>query len=269
MKEADRRFYAGKTLVITGASSGIGQDFAEYIAPAGVKLALVARRAERLQELAQRCQDLGSRALIIPGDVSSLPDMEKVRDAVVGEFGLPDIVIGNAGVGGLNPGWCFDLEIHRRTVDINIMGLAYSLIPFVPAMVERGSGQLVGVSSLAAFRGLPCAGSYSTTKAAQATFLESLRVDLRPRGISVSSIHPGFVRTPMTDHEDFDMPFKIPVRKSSELIARAIRRRRSVYLYPWQMRVLTWFNRNLPNWLYDRMLPKLSGQRSDVRPKML
>ena len=264
-----KSFYAGKVVVITGASSGIGFDFAEYLAGFGARLALVARRAEKLEELAQRCTAAGAETLVLPADVSSLEAMESVRDAVLGKWGSADIVIGNAGVGGLNPADRFDLDIHRKTVEINVLGLAYTLMPFVPGMIERGQGHLVGISSLAAFRGLPKAASYSSTKAAQKTFLESLRVDLRPKGIAVSSIHPGFVATPMTDHDDFTMPFMVPARKSSILIAKALRKRKSVYLYPWQMRLLTMLNKSLPNWLFDRLMQKLSGQRAEIDPKML
>ena len=264
-----RDFYSGKAVLITGASSGIGYDLALYLASMGTRLALVARRADKLEELASACEAAGAETRVLPADVSSRESMEALRDQVLAEWGFVDIVIGNAGVGGLNPADRFDLDIHRRTVEINILGLANTLVPFIPSMIEARRGALVGISSLAAFRGLPRAASYSSTKAQQGVFMESLRVDLRPYGIAVSSIHPGFVVTPMTDHNDFKMPFLVPVRKSSILIARAIRKRKSVYLYPWQMRLATWFNRAMPNWLFDRLMPRISGQKDDIKPKML
>jgi short-subunit dehydrogenase len=263
------QYYAGKRVVITGASSGIGADLALYLAGLGARLTLTARRTEKLEELARQCIRAGGETLVVSADVASREAMSGVQERVQEVFGGADIVIGNAGVGGLNPGERFDLDIHRRTVEVNVLGLANTLVPFIPGMLEQGSGHLVGISSLAGFRGLPRAASYSSTKAAQAVFLESLRVDLKPRGIAVTSVHPGFVETPMTAHEDFAMPFKVPVRKSSVLIARALRKRKSVYLYPWQMRLLTFFNRNLPNWLYDWLVPRVSGQRSDIDPKLL
>ena len=263
------QYFAGKRVVITGASSGIGADLALYLAGFGARLTLTARRAEKLEELAQQCTQAGGEPLVVPADVASTEAMIQVRDRVVEAFGGADIVVGNAGAGGLNPAEKFDLDIHRKTVEINVVGLANTLVPFIPGMLEQGSGQLVGVSSLAAFRGLPRAATYCCTKAAQAVFLESLRVDLKPRGISVTSIHPGFVETPMTSHEDFTMPFMVPVRKSSVLIARALQKRKSVYLYPWQMRLLTFFNRNLPNWLYDWLVPRVTGQKSAIDPKLL
>lgn len=264
-----KNFYAGKVIVITGASSGIGYDLAEFLAPYGVRLALVARRAERLEELAAKCRAAGAEALVLPGDVTDKEAMLGVRDKVLEAWERADIVVGNAGVGGLNPGPKFDLDIHRRIVEINLIGLANTLVPFIPQMIQQQSGLLVGISSLAGFRGLPKAASYSSTKAAQKVFCESLRVDLRSHGIAVSSIHPGFVTTRMTEHDDFRMPFMISARKSSILIARAMMKNKAVYLYPWQMRWLTYLNRLLPVWLYDRLVPMVSGQKEDVEAHML
>lgn len=263
-----RDFYAGKVVVITGASSGIGADLARLLASWGARLALVARRREKLEALRAECEEAGAEALVFEADVADEATMLAMRDDVLAHFGHADIVIANAGVGGLNPAERFSLEVHRRVVETNCVGIANTLLPFVPSMLARGSGHLVGVSSLAAFRGLPKAASYSSTKAQQMVFLESLRVDLRPRGIAVSSIHPGFVETPMTDHDEFQMPFLVPVRKSSLLIAKAIRRRKAVYLYPWQMRWLTWLNRHLPRWLYDRLVPRLSGQKDEAEARI-
>lgn len=262
-------FYKGKSAVITGASSGIGKDLAILWAQWGCNVALVARRKELLEETAQECRTYGVKALVLQGDVTDRQAMERVRDEAVAQFGFVDIVVANAGVGGLNPAPYFDLDIHRKTIEINCIGLANTLVPFIPAMVQKRTGVLVGVSSLSAFRGLPKAATYSSSKAMQGTFMESLRVDLRPHGVHAMAIHPGFIVTPMTQHRDFRMPFMVPVRKSSMLISRAIRCRKSVYLYPWQMRLATWFNKMMPNWLYDRLLPRMTGQGDEIRPKML
>lgn len=262
------RFWRDKVVVITGASSGIGRDLALLLAGWGSKLVLVARRAELLEEVRAGCEAAGAEALAIPADVTDEAAMVAVRDRVLDRFGFADVVVANAGVGGLNPGTAFDLAIHRRFVEINVMGLANTLVPFIPSMLEKGRGHLVGVSSLAAFRGLPNAASYSSTKAQQAVFLESLRVDLRPRGIHVTCVHPGFVKTPMTAHDDFRMPFMVDVRKSSRIIARAIAKGQAVLLYPWQMRVVTWLNRSLPARLYDFIVPRVSGQSDKMVAKM-
>ncbi|MFH1468840.1 MAG: SDR family NAD(P)-dependent oxidoreductase [Pseudomonadota bacterium] len=262
------RHFKGKTVLLTGASSGIGQDLALVLAGWGCKLVLVARRAEKLAELAAACEAAGAEVQVCAADVADRARMAEVAREAQDRFGFVDIVIANAGVGGLNPARHFDLDMHAQTFAINVLGTANTLAPFIAPMVAAGRGQLVGVSSLAAFRGLPNAASYSSSKAAQARMLESWRVDLRPHGVAVSCIHPGFVVSPMTDHSAFTMPFMVKTRASSLIIARAIARRRAVTLYPWPMRLLTLLNRVMPCWLYDRLMPRLSGQGDDVQPRM-
>jgi len=262
-------FYKGKSALITGASSGIGKDLALLWASWGCNVALAARRGELLEEAAAQCRAMGVDAVALSADVSNRAAMEAIRDQLIERWGFVDLVIGNAGVGGLNPGHVFDLDIHKKTVEINLIGLANTVVPFIPSMVEKRQGVLVGVSSLAAFRGLPKAGSYSSTKAAQGRLMESLRVDLRKYGVHSMCIHPGFIETPMTEHDDFTMPFMVPVRKSSILISKAIAKKKRVYLYPWPMKILTFFNRIMPCWLYDRLMPRISGQKDDIKPKLL
>jgi len=262
-------FYHGKNIVITGASSGIGKDLALVFAGWGARLALSARRKELLDEVGVAAEKAGGEALVYPVDVTDRAAMQAMADDVLAKWGHVDIVIGNAGVGGLNPADRFDLDIHKRTYDINCMGLAYTLMPYIPSMIARKSGHLVGVSSLAAFRGRPNAASYSSAKSAQGVFLEAVRMDLRKHGIKVSAVHPGFVETPMTAHDEFNMPFKIGVRESSMLIARALKKAKPRFLYPWQMKWLVRFEGLLPCAAYDWLLPRVSGQRDDIRPRTL
>lgn len=265
-----KEHFAGKCVVITGASSGMGWDLALLLASYGAKLGLCARRLGKLEELKPACEELGSPDVqIFEADVVDREAMIAMRDALFAKWGFVDIVVANAGIGGLNPGPHFDMDLNERTMKVNFFGLANTLIPYVPSMIDKATGQLVTISSLSAFRGLPNAGSYCSAKAAQARLSESLRVDLRPKGIDVTCIHPGFIESPMTDHDEFTMPFMVPVRKSSELIAWAIARRKAVYLYPWQMRMLTYLNRMLPPFLFDRIVPAVSGQKKDLKPKSL
>lgn len=262
-------YYRGRRVVITGASSGIGKDLALLLASWGAHLALTARRRELLEEVQTEAGKAGAEVLVHAADVRDRGAMQAMADEVLARWGHVDLVIGNAGVGGLNPATCFDLEIHRSTIEINCLGLAHTLVPYLPSMLARKSGHLVGVSSLAAFRGRPRAASYSSAKAQQGVFLESLRMDLRPHGITVSAIHPGFVVTPMTDHTEFRMPFMVDVRESSLLIAKAIRAKKARYLYPWQMRWLVRAEGLLPCAVYDWLLPRASGMRDDVKPRTL
>ncbi len=262
-----KRHFSGKTIVITGAASGIGQDLAQLFASYGANLAISDLRLEPLEEVAASCSESGAEVLARAADVSDAAAMKELAAEVLDRWGHADLVIANAGMGGLNPADAFDPEIHRRTLEVNGMGLANTVAPFIPGMVERRSGHLACVASLAAFRGLPNAASYSSTKAYQSTFMESLRVDLRKHGVAVTCLYPGFVRTPMTDHDAFDMPFMVPVREASLLMARALMRRRARYLFPWQMRWLTLLNRLLPCWLFDRLVPALSGQPKQLKAR--
>ena len=264
-----KEFYAGKVVLITGASSGMGKDLASLLASYGARLALSARRRAKLDETKAECERLGAEAMVIEADIADRASMKKLRDTLFEAWGFVDIVVANAGVGGLNPGPRFDLDIHERTVAINVVGLANTIVPFIPSMIERKQGHLVCNSSLSAFRGLPGAATYCSTKSAQRILMESLRVDLRPHGVAVTCIHPGFIETPMTDHEEFKMPFMVPVRKSSILFAKAVMKRRAGYLFPWQMRWLTFLNRLLPPFLFDRIVPALAGQKEDVAPILL
>ena len=187
--------------------------------------------------------------------------MEDIANKILNNWqNKVDVVIANAGVGGLNPGYNLNLRVHKKVVDINMVGLANTLGPYIPSMINRKSGILVGISSLAGFRGLPMAASYSSTKAGQKVFMESLRVDLKRYGVSSLSIHPGFIKTPISGGQsDFDTPFEMDVRKSSLHIAKAIYKKKSLYLYPLPMRILTFINRVMPCWLYDLVLPFING----------
>jgi short-subunit dehydrogenase len=143
---------------------------------------------------------------------------------------------------------------------VNYHGMVNTLMPFVPGMLTRGHGALAGICSLASLRGLPNAGSYCASKAAQMTLLESLRVDLAPRGISVTCIHPGFIRTPMTAHDEFPMPFMVTSEAAAEVCIRAVDRGRSQVYFPTVMGWLSRFNRLLPNGLSDWLARRVAGR---------
>lgn len=246
-------YFDHKNVVITGAAAGIGQALTLALAQAGAQVAAIDVNAQALEQLRDHCL-LGVYAV----DVSDAERMQAVTQQILDKCPGVDIVIANAGVGGLNPGYDFSIEVNARTTAINVNGLVNTIAPFIPVMMRQQRGQIVGVSSLASFRGLPNAGSYSATKAAQRVLLESLRVDLRPYNVAVSCLCPGFVRTAMTAHDEFPMPFMLPVDKAARLMLHAIAKKRRLYLFPWPMRWLTYLNRLLPNFIFDRLMPILS-----------
>lgn len=252
-------FFNGKKVLITGASSGIGADLALYLASLKASLVLLARRKDKLEQIQKQAINLGSpEVLIYEADVRDQKRLNNIAQEVLSKWGFVDIIVANAGLGGLNPAENFSLEIDEEIMGVNYHGMVNTLMPFVPSMIARRSGHLVGVSSLAAFRGLPGASSYSASKRAQAIFLESLRVDLRKYSIAVTSVHPGFVDSEMTRHDAFPMPFKISTRASSICIGNALAKKKPALLYPWPMALFVRINRLLPNFIYDRLLTFLT-----------
>lgn len=237
---------------ITGASSGIGEALAVYYAAQGATLGLAARRAEFLQGLNQR---LGGRHGCYPLDVCDAPALHAAATDFLARFGVPDIIIANAGVSaGTLTEFEEDLEAFRRVMDTNVFGMAATFAPFISAMkAAGGERRLVGIASVAGIRGLPGAEAYSASKAAAIAYLESLRLEMRPYGIKVVTIAPGYIETPMTAVNPYKMPFLLPADKAAERFASAIENGVSYTVIPWQMGVVAKVLRLLPNWLYDRL----------------
>jgi NAD(P)-dependent dehydrogenase (short-subunit alcohol dehydrogenase family) len=241
---------------ITGASSGIGEALAVYYAEKGAILGLASRRQASLDVLNRR---LGGHHACYALDVADAPALHAAAQDFIGRFGAPDVVIANAGVSAGTLTECEeDLAVFRRVMDTNVFGMAATFAPFIPAMKAVGGGsrpmqRLVGVASVAGIRGLPGAEAYSASKAAAIAYLESLRLEMRPYGIRVVTIAPGYIETPMTAINPYPMPFLLPVAKAAARFAAAIERGASYAVIPWQMGVVAKLLRVLPNWLYDRL----------------
>ncbi len=187
-------------------------------------------------------------------DVTDERALEAAARDFVGRFGAPDLVIANAGVSGGTLGADLrDLEILRRLLNVNVVGLAATLAAFAPSMRAAGRGTLAGICSVAGFRGLAGNGAYSGSKAAAITWMESLRTEMHGSGVSVVCICPGYIDTPMTRVNRFRMPFLITAEDAAGRIARAIARRPRRAVIPWQMALVAAVLRNLPGWLYDRL----------------
>ncbi|MCL2523108.1 MAG: SDR family oxidoreductase [Betaproteobacteria bacterium] len=242
-------------IFITGASSGIGEALAVYYASRGAQLGLAARRGELLAALDAR---LGGGHACYPLDVADAPALRAAAADFVARFGAPDIVIANAGVStGTLTEHAEDLAAFRRLMDINVVGMAATFAPFIPAMrAAGGRRRLVGIASVAGIRGLPGAAAYSASKAATIAYLESLRLEMRPLGIEVLTIAPGYIATPMTAINPYPMPFLMPAEKAAARFAAAIERSVSYTVIPWPMGIVAKLLRLLPNWLYDRLFAK-------------
>ncbi len=243
------------TVFITGASSGIGESLARHYARQGVQLGLVARRRELLDKL---------RAELVPApeiyiaDVRDAAALKQAAKDFMARHGVPDIVIANAGVSrGTLTEIEDDLQAFQDIFDINVMGMVNTFHSFVEPMRKAGRGTLTGIASVAGFRGIPGGGAYSASKAAAIKYCESLRVELRGTGVSVVTICPGYIKTPMTAVNKFKMPFLIDVDEAVIRFARAIDARTSFTVIPWTMGVAGRILRIVPNWLYDRVFTRM------------
>lgn len=245
----------GASVVITGASSGIGAALALEMGRRGHSVGLIARRVEKLEELADRLRSEGAEVHVAAADVV---DREAVAAAVAdieSHLGPTAVLVANAGIGGrLDPAVGWDRESVRNVMEVNYFGATHAAEAVLPGMLERGAGSLVVVSSVAATRGLPGTGPYSASKAAVSALWESMRTQLAPKGIHVLTIHPGFVKTPLTDKNDISMPFIVSAEQAAIWMADAIGDKRKELTYPWQMAWLRWFMKRVPDWLFDLLV---------------
>lgn len=238
-----------KSLVISGASSGIGLALARHYLECGATVAAFARRGELLQALAAEFPD---KVFCYALDVRDAPAIQRAASDFMARAGVPDIVIANAGVSrGTLTEYVEDEEVFQTVMDINVLGMVKTFQPFLAAMREARRGTLVGIASVAGFRGLPGSGAYSASKAAAISYMESLRVELYGSGVKAVTICPGYIKTPMTDINTYPMPFILEADDAARRMARVIERGKSFAVVPWQMGVVGWVMRRLPNRLYD------------------
>jgi len=246
---------------ITGASSGLGAALAAHYAARGAVLGLAARRADKLAEVT------GTLAIPASVYVVDVADREALAAATADfatRHGTPDIVIANAGIStGTDGGNVADLATLERVLQTNVTGLAATLSPFVEPMRSRGSGTLVGIASVAGFRGLPGSGAYSASKAAAINWLEALRVELHGSGVRVVTVCPGYIDTPMTAVNRFHMPFLLSAEDAARRVARAIECGSVLAVLPWQIGLVFWFLRRAPNWLFDRLFARTPRKPRD------
>ncbi len=240
-------------VVVTGASSGIGAALAREFARRGAVLGLVARREAALREVAADCRDASVYAL----DVRDGEALRRAAGNFIRRHGCPDVIIANAGVStGTLTEHAEDTAAFAEVLNTNVTGMVNTFQPFIAPMRAQGRGILVGISSVAGYRGLPGAGAYSASKAAAISYLESLRVELRLHGIRVITICPGYVDTSMTRNNPYPMPFRISAAAAARKIADLVERGRTYAVIPWQMAVVARLLHVLPRWLYDRILTR-------------
>lgn len=242
---------------VTGTSSGLGHALAlEYARhDPTLLIGLVARRADALSGLVARLPP--GRAVPYVLDVTDRAALADAGRDFIARFGAPDLVVANAGVNGPTlTGVAGDELDFERIMRTNVVGMFDTFAPFVGAMRARGSGSLAGVASVAGVRGFPSLGAYCASKAAVIGYLESLRLELRGSGLRVTTIVPGYVRTPMTAPNPYRMPFLIDADVFARRAADAISRGSSYAVIPWQMGWVARVLRVLPDGVFDALFAR-------------
>jgi short-subunit dehydrogenase len=245
---------ANQVAVITGASSGIGWALAGELARKGCRLGLIARRRDLLDQLAGKLRETGTAVEVAAADVAD-------RDRVLAAFaelrqklGPVDLLVANAGVNTPTPLEPFDAPGQIHLFQVNLFGVIVGLEAVLPEMLVRQNGHVVAVSSLGADRGAPGYGAYCASKAALNTYMDALRMQVRERGVRVTTICPGFVRTPMIDGVPRPKRFLLEADEAARRIVRAIERGVAVYRFPWPASLVMRVARVLPDWMIARAM---------------
>lgn len=247
---------------ITGASSGLGMGLAVRLAREGYAVGLAARRVELLEAVAREIREAGGTAAVLPCDVSERNQVLGAIRRCEEELGPVGLLVANAGVSVNTRVDAFDAGEVERVIRINLLGAIYATEGVLPGMVARGRGQIVAVSSIAGFAGLPLSAAYSASKAGMINFFESIRIDLRGSGVDVTVICPGFIRTPMTDHNRHAMPFLMDLEPAVEEMVQAIRKRKKSLAFPRPLALAAWSARVLPRPLYDRIASRVDRRKA-------
>ncbi len=246
--------WSDTVVFLTGASSGIGEGLALAMAKRGATLGLVARRKEMLDDLADRCRKFDVKVRTFPVDVTDEMALADAANEMHSEFGRIDLLIANAGIGGNDEDTrSYVPRAVRKVIEINLLGAANAVHAVVPHMVERGSGHIVAISSLAGLRGLPKSAAYSASKAGMTAFFESVRLDVKHSGVDVTIIQPGFIRTPLTSARANKMPFLMELDDAIPLFIKAIEKKKKFAAFPWQLATIVRAGKFMPAWMYDRI----------------
>lgn len=248
--------FRGQSILITGASSGIGEEFSRQLASAGANLGLVARRGDKLLRLAD---ELAGQGVKIACETADVGDRDRLVQAIASlrhTLGITafDRTILNAGVGTTFMAREFDAGKVEAIVRTNFLGAANTIEAVLPAMIAAGSGHIIGISSLSARRGLPLGHAYGASKAALTMMLDGLRVELESAGVDVTVIHPGFIRTPMIADQKTPQPGILDAPVAVRRMLRAIENRKYQYDFPFSTAFLTGSLRRMPLWLSQRLL---------------
>lgn len=244
----------GKKILITGASSGLGRAIALRFAKDGCTLLLTARSEDKLQEVAGEVEQAGSSTFIYRCDLSDEHAVDTMCRAIEEEHGTPDMLYLNAGMGGYTRPGEINYDLVKRTTQLNFLSSVQIADRFIGGMTSRKNGVIVGVSSLADASGFPGSGAYSSTKACFSYWLEALRLELKPFGVKVITIRPGFVDTPMTRKNEFPMPFLMEPEEAAEIMYTKIAAGKTRINYPLFTSAAATLIQCMPRFIFDRLI---------------
>ena len=260
MTRLPSRHIAGQRVWIIGASSGIGAALARELHSRGARVAISGRRAAELEEVS------GGEMIALPLDATDGGALAAGALTAAREMGGLDTVVWCAAYWEQTDPKVWDAASFARHVELNLLGFNSLLGAVLPGMVERGAGHIVGIASVAGFRGFPGGEAYGATKAAQIALLESLRASLRRSGVRVTTVAPGFVKTALTDVNEFPMPFIISAEKAARSIARGLERGQMEVVFPFRMAVAMKFARLVPVRAWAMLYSRAGGTSQGRRP---
>lgn len=252
------RAFDNQAILITGASSGLGAEFARQLVQAGARVGLVARRVDLLEELKRTMGGLGAKIAIAGADVGQRDEIQSAIADLAGQLQIKsfDRAILNAGVGRTFRAKDFNAQTLEEMTRVNYFGAANTIEAVMPGMIAAGRGHIIGISSLSARRGLPLGYAYGASKAALTVMLEGLRVELKPLGVNVTVIHPGFIKTPMTQNQKTTQVGLLDADDAVRRMLGAIAAGRLQFNFPGKTTFLTEAIRRLPAGLSDRLVTR-------------
>ena len=245
-----------KVVVLTGASSGIGYSLAKLLPKENCFLALLSRRKNVLDNLVNELKNDGRRIKAYKCDVVKIDEVKLTFDQIKKDFGKIDIAILNAGVSSRGSIKDYSAIQAKEIFETNTLGIVNCIEQLLPDFTERKDGVIVGVTSLAESRGFPKSGFYNASKSAASLLLESLRIELKPYNVKVITVKPGFVKTPMTDKNEFHMPFLMDVNKAVKIIIDGIKKEKKIIQFPLPIVIGSKILKFMPDWLFDLLMAK-------------
>lgn len=247
-----KSFWRGKSVVVTGGSSGIGRAAALALGAAGARVGLIARRRQPLADAVSAIRSVGGVAEDAPADVADAAAIEAAVADLAQRLGECDVAIASAGIHHVS--WPLDAATAAEVIDVNVKGCINLAAAVLPGMLARRSGRFCGVASIAGVVGLPGNAAYCGSKAAVIAFLESLRLDAGPAGVTITTALPGVVDTPMITDEERAAGGAVPPASAAAAILRAIERGHAEVWFPRRTAIAAWLARLLPPALRDPAL---------------